>query len=154
MILLKLLKGNIMQKPYPRCVPSCKFIVDEKCTYQENHIKTIAIDFDGVLFHHEEWNGHEHYGAPIAGAKESLEKLRKMGFKIMIWTTKAQHDIIADALNKHNIPFDYINSNPNQPPEINPSKPVADYYVDDRAVHFSGNWQSTLNEILRREKKD
>ena len=30
----------------------------------------------------------------------------------------------------------------------------ADYYVDDRAVHFSGDWNSTLAEIKRREKDD
>ena len=143
-----------MIKPYDRCESDCPFIVDGECTYQKNHTKTIAVDFDKVLFEHEKWEGHEHYGKPIPGAKYALEKLKKMGFKIMIWTTRAQDDIIAEALTKHGITFDYINHNPNQPPEINPSKPVADYYVDDRAVHFTGDWDSTLAEIEMREQED
>ena len=71
----------------------------------------------------------------------------------MIWTTRCDEDIIQAALLKHNIPFDYINCNPNQPPDVAICKPVADYYIDDRAVRFT-SWSSVLSEIKEREKND
>ncbi|MCK9593662.1 MAG: hypothetical protein M0Q91_16795 [Methanoregula sp.] len=140
-------------KPYPHCKEGCRFTVDGKCTYREQHTPTIAVDFDRVLFEHESWQGHENVGQPIPGAKEALLELRKMGFRIMIWTTRDQVTIIQAALLRHDIPFDYINNNPNQPPEINPSKPVADYYIDDRALHFT-SWEKALEEVKHREAHD
>jgi hypothetical protein len=139
--------------PYPHCIPSCHFIREGECRYQEMHTPTIAVDFDRVLFTHESWQGHYNVGEPIPGAREALIELQKMGFKIMIWTTRAQVDIISESCKKSGIPFDYINQNPNQPPEINPSKPVADYYIDDRAVTFL-SWPSVLEEIKHREMHD
>lgn len=142
-----------MELPYKHCVKGCKFIKNGKCTYIEKHISTIAVDFDKVLFKQDKWEGHEHYGKPIDGGKEALEEFRRMGFKIMIWTTRDQPDIIEKALNEHNIPFDYINKNPNQPPEISKGKLVADYYIDDRAVRFT-DWGSVVEEIKEREETD
>jgi hypothetical protein len=139
--------------PYPHCKYECKFIKESKCNYREMHVPTIAVDFDKVLFTHESWQGHYHYGEPLPGAKEALTELQNMGFKIMIWTTRDQADIIAEACRKYDIPFDFINNNPNQPPEINPSKPVADYYIDDRAVYFR-SWDQALSEIKSREVHD
>jgi hypothetical protein len=142
-----------IQKPYPHCHDNYRFIVAGKCDYRNQHVPTIAVDFDRVLFTHESWQGHFNVGDPIPGAKEALKKLQTMGFKIMIWTTRAQKDIIAKACASAGIPFDYINENPNQPPEINPSKPVADYYIDDRALHFR-SWDQALAEVINREKND
>jgi len=144
---------NAKLKPYPRCEPDCKFIINNECKYYDHHIPTVAVDFDRVLFTHDSWQGHEHYGDPIPDARIVLLALRKKGFKIMIWTTRDQKDVIIEACNKHNIPYDYINENPNQPPEINPSKPVADYYIDDRAVRFT-SWKDVLQEISHRENND
>jgi hypothetical protein len=76
-----------------------------------------------------------------------------MGFKIMIWTTRRHQDLISSALKSAGIPYDYINENPNQAPDVNPSKPVADYYIDDRALRFV-DWNQTLNELKEREKND
>lgn len=142
-----------MSKPYPHCIEGCKFTVDGKCNYRNMHVKTVAVDFDRVLFTHESWQGHEHYGDPLPGVREALLELREMGFKIMIWTTRDQIGIINKACTEHDFPFDYINCNPNQPPEINPSKPVADYYIDDRGVHFT-SWEKALAEIKARERHD
>lgn len=140
-------------KPYEHCLEDCRFIRDGKCAYREMHVPTIAVDFDRVLFTHESWQGHYHVGEPMPGARDALIMLRDLGFKIMIWTTRAQKEIIAEACEKNGIPYDYINENPNQPPEINPSKPVADYYIDDRAVRFT-TWPEVFNEIFQREKHD
>jgi hypothetical protein len=141
------------EKPYPHCKDDCRFIKNGSCDYRNQHVPTVAVDFDRVLFEHESWQGHINVGKPIPGAKEALERLQRMGFKIMIWTTRAQKDIIAQACTSSGIPFDYINENPNQPPEINPSKPVADYYIDDRAMHFV-SWDQVIFEIEHRQIHD
>jgi hypothetical protein len=141
------------EKPYPHCKEDCRFIKNGSCDYRNQHVPTVAVDFDRVLFDHESWQGHNHVGKPIPGAKEVLESLQRKGFKIMIWTTRAQKDIIAQACTSSGIPFDYINENPNQPPEINPSKPVADFYIDDRALHFV-SWDQVKLEIEHRQIHD
>jgi uncharacterized protein YlaI len=150
---IRFYKPEPQTKPYPHCKDGCKFIIAGECKYREMHVPTIAVDFDKVLFTHESWQGHYHYGEPLPGAKEALIELQRMGFKIMIWTTRDQTDIITAACLRYDIPFDFINTNPNQPPEINPSKPVADYYIDDRAVHFR-SWDQALSEIKSREVHD
>jgi len=70
-----------------------------------------------------------------------------------IVTKKHGKGVMISVQDKNGIPYDYINQNPNQPPEINPSKPVADYYIDDRAVTFT-TWDEVLDEIKHREKHD
>ena len=147
------LQNGSVQRPYSHCHEDCKFIKGGKCKYREMHVPTIAVDFDRVLFTHESWKGHFHVGDLISGAREAILEFQKMGFKIMIWTTRAQKDVIKNACINAGIPFDYINENPNQPPEINPSKPVADYYIDDRALHFR-SWDQTLKEVKARERHD
>ena len=149
---IELGRGNGV-KPYPHCRADCRFIRDGECCYRDLHTSTVAVDFDNVLFHHPEWKGHEHYGPPIDGAREALIELQRMGFKIMIWTTRVSLEVVGDACKEHGIPFDYINHNPNQPPDVNPSKPVADYYIDDRAVRFT-RWPEVLAEIKGREGTD
>ena len=141
------------EKPYKHCVAGCRFIQGGKCIYREMHIPTVAIDFDKTIFKHDKWVGHENYGDIIEGAKGAIDELRRMGFEIMIWTARNQKEIIIKALEEHDIYFDYINENPNQPPETNPSKPVADYYIDDRGVRFT-NWEEVITEIKDREEND
>lgn len=147
-----LLEQGEKKKPYDYCEDGCPFISEDgsQCRYRENHIHIVAVDFDKVLFRHEQWNGHKHYGEPMPDVYWALHQLKYMGFKIMVWTTRNQPEIIAEAMERYSLPYDYINENPHQPPEISPAKPVADYYIDDRGVHFT-DWVSTIEEIKRRE---
>ncbi len=118
--------------------------------------KVVAIDFDGTLFEYDGWKNSAHYGEPIDGAKEAVEKLRDRGFKIMIFTTRGNVEGVKEALEKYDIPYDYINENPHAPPEadISDVKPPANYYIDDRAVHFTGDWNEVMKEIEKREKEE
>jgi len=142
-----------MEKPYKHCVDGCRFIVGGQCRFYELHVPTVAVDFDRTLFHHIDWEGHEQCGEPIPGARDAVLELRKMGFTIVVWTTRNQPDIVTAAMKKYDIPFDYINENPNQPPDANPNKLTADFYIDDRAVRFT-NWPYVLAEIRTRLKTD
>ncbi|ADC64719.1 Haloacid dehalogenase domain protein hydrolase type 3 [Ferroglobus placidus DSM 10642] len=110
--------------------------------------KTIAIDLDGTILEYDGWKGHSHFGKPLPGAREALQKLKEEGFVIIIWTTRGDREKVARYLKEQGIPFDYINENPYQPPDSS-NKIYADYYVDDRAVEFKGDWQEVLKKVLR-----
>jgi hypothetical protein len=77
-----------------------------------------------------------------------LGELRHLGWKIIIFTTRGDREKIGKYLLEHNIPFDHINENPHQPANAIGGKPIADVYVDDRALQFNGNWSATLKKIL------
>ena len=116
--------------------------------------KTIAVDLDGVIFEYREWKGVEHFGKPIKNAVRSLELLKKMGFKIVIYTTRLNpkinteeplpvlKELVSAALKKERIPFDEIETS---------GKPMALYYIDDRGIRFS-TWEIVLQQVAILEK--
>jgi len=108
--------------------------------------KVVAVDLDGTILEYSGWKGQKHFGKPIDGAKEALQKLKDEGYVIVIWTTRRNTADIAKVLNMYGIPFDYINENPYQPPDCS-NKIYADVYVDDRAVGFRGDWSKALLEV-------
>jgi len=111
-------------------------------------MKSIAIDVDGVIFNYHEWKGIHNFGTPIEGAKEALVELQKMGFHIIIHTTRVNDDVNTDyseeelvdiltkALDKADIPWD----------EISVAKPLGDFYVDGRSIKFE-NWPQILQIV-------
>lgn len=109
--------------------------------------KTICIDIDGTLVHYEEWKGEEHFGGIIEGASSATHKLHENGWYIIIYSTRANKELISRFLDDSKIEFDSINENPNQPENAKDGKPYADIYVDDRAICLNGDWEQTLMEI-------
>ena len=125
----------------------CKYFENGRCRWEEaTRPKTLAVDLDGTILEYDGWRGHNHFGKPLPGAREALQKLKEQGFVIIIWTTRQNRDKIAEYLKEHGIPFDYINENPHGPPDCS-NKIYADYYIDDRAIEFRGNWQEVLSKI-------
>ena len=83
----------------------------------------LAIDFDGTI--HDINNpvaGHR-MGPPMPGALEKLSSFRQKGYKIIIHKWMEFYDI----------PYD----------EITNIKPVADYYIDDKAIKFT-SWSDII----------
>jgi ribonucleotide monophosphatase NagD (HAD superfamily) len=109
---------------------------------------TIAVDFDGVLhLYSKGWNGGEIYDEVVPGAKQAMEQLKAAGHKIYIFSTRSnkifhkegnQDKLMKDWLEKNEIPFDKIWTF---------GKPMADLFIDDRAIGFRGNWQQTIKEV-------
>lgn len=119
--------------------------------------KNIVIDFDGTLMPYSFPEAKE----PYPETKEALNRLRDMGFKIIISSARTSDnlfypsikdsnidtyyntvDYIRNYLNKYNIPFDTIHE----------GKPIAKYYIDDRAIRIiNGNWGEILNTIKGEE---
>lgn len=110
---------------------------------------TVAIDFDGTLCDHE----YPAIGKIKPGAREALEAIRKSGYRIIIWscrtcnwatdvfgvdenssTLERKHVQAMIAWLKDNqIPYDEIDDGTK-------GKPMADIYIDDKAIRFRDNW--------------
>lgn len=111
--------------------------------------KVIAIDLDGVLAHFElGWKGGAFIDRPLVGAAEFTEKLRLNGWKIIIFTTRFRTDVVEKWLLEHGIAFDTINKNIYDIAEES-DKVVADVYLDDRAVKFTGDYMAAFYDVER-----
>lgn len=103
--------------------------------------KSIAVDLDGVLARYDGWRGVDHIGEPLPGAAEFLRRLKAMGARVVIYTTRTNADPAVSErresvemltqrvrlwLDAHGLPYDEI--------YVGQGKPLASAYVDDRAV--------------------
>jgi hypothetical protein len=105
------------------------------------------IDFDGVIHDYKfGWNNGI-INDMIPGADIAIQKLKNMGFEIVIFTTRVSPSFnqnyeeeemkVAEFLDSKNIPFDNITA----------EKLPAVAYIDDHAIEFKKDWTSTLEQI-------
>ncbi len=110
---------------------------------------TIVVDLDDTLIQYSESEGL----SPIPGAAQALKELRSQGHRIVIYTCrfyiartkgklKEESLFVMQLLNDFGIEFDELHLE---------DKPIADYYIDDRAIQFKGNWQETLEAVKPRD---
>lgn len=111
--------------------------------------KIICIDIDGTIIHFTEWVDSDHFGTVLKDAPEATHILHKEGWYVIIYTTRADKRATGKFLNDNGFYFDSINENPYQPENAKGGKPIADIYVDDRAICFNGNWEETLKEVRK-----
>ncbi len=114
---------------------------------------TIVVDFDGTICDF----AFPDMGKPKKGVRESLEKLQKKGYKIVIHSVRTNKcwegheqsngdtqekaiEDIQDYMKENEIPYDYI---------YTPDKPLAMYYIDDRAVWFNDDETNDWKMIAR-----
>ena len=107
---------------------------------------TAAFDFDGVIATYDSWKGFGVLGSPIWSVTLAMAKLRDYGWKIIIYTTRGVHEI-EGYLNDHGIPYDEINRN--TAIDSLGTKPIADVYVDDRAVRYHGQTAGELFDDIQ-----
>lgn len=106
---------------------------------------TVAIDFDGVLHAYSKgWQDGGIYDVPVAGAKDALEEFLKMGWEVVIYSTRCydrmsrghlelnQVEDMKTWLALHGIPYTRIHTEP--------GKPVCKLFIDDNAFRFEGDW--------------
>lgn len=113
----------------------------------------IAVDFDGTL-HLGKWPG---IGIPSPYAVEVMNKLKKAGHDLIIWTCregKEQTEMV-NWLLEHKIPFDRINDH--HPESVkrygNDSRKVyAHLYVDDKQVGGLPTWQEIYEYVRQQEE--
>lgn len=99
--------------------------------------KRVLVDFDGVLATRRQQRGQ--LQKPILNAVSSVNALKDRGYEIYVFSTRATNGrrYISDWLKKHNIKHDLITN----------VKFDADYYIDDKAIKFDGDWSKTLDAI-------
>lgn len=99
---------------------------------------TICFDFDGVLATYDGWKDGE-IGEPIPAGVDLVKLCKTKGYVIVINTCRThpthgasnqreQFLAVKKWLYENKIPYDWI--------EID-GKPIADVYVDDRALYFN-----------------
>jgi len=109
--------------------------------------KTMCIDFDGTI---SEYEGREP-GPPKPGVRKALRKFKKQGYIICVYTCRTnlvlretpiacmdEVRMIEKYMNRHSIPFDLV---------LNNQKPIADIYIDNRAIGYRDNWDKVVKEV-------
>lgn len=113
----------------------------------------ICIDLDGVLCYTKKSDENYSDVLPIEGSIEAIQELKNEGHYIIIATSRhmktcngnvgqiiaKQGKTLIDWLEKHNIKYD----------ELLFGKSLADFYIDDKAIHFT-SWNNTLTELRQR----
>lgn len=110
-------------------------------------VRTICVDFDGVIAQYDGYKGFGLFGDPIPGIKTFLIELKKLNWRIIIHTCRAELPLISAYMEQYDLPFDDINRNANGPIGVGLQKPIADIYLDDRAVRFDGSWRHVFKDI-------
>lgn len=103
-------------------------------------MKTLMIDFDGVLSHYDGNFREGQLGEPNPGALEAVKTYIENGFSVVVHTTRARdkagHDRVRYWLADHG--FDALVV-PNYI-KVTAFKVPAVAYLDDRAITFKGEW--------------
>jgi hypothetical protein len=132
-----------------------KYYPEQRQYYLETGKLRAMIDFDGPIHKYSQgWNGGEIYDSPSPGAKEFIDWLKNQGYEIVIFTSRAsktnaeemgqdyKKEIlkVENWLNLYNIPYDLITA----------EKLAANFYIDDKAIHYNGSWDDVKNEVNKR----
>ena len=74
--------------------------------------KYVCVDLDGTIAHYDEWKGETHFGEPVEGVQEALKQISYAGWKIIIFTIRANRKL--EQIDLCASPFDalVIESNP------------------------------------------
>lgn len=103
----------------------------------------ICVDFDRTIAQPAK---HPAIGEPIEGAKESLAKLKDLGYNVIIYSCRGDTEeglkAMEEWLDKHDMPYDSIFSG---------EKPFFKYLIDDRAIHFD-SWDKVIQKVEKSEK--
>ena len=113
-------------------------------------MKTIAIDFDATISEYTGYKGKGVFGLPLPGAVKYINRLHNQGNTIIINTTRSEIHLVSQYLTDWNIPYDYINFNlENIKQDLSDKKVLADVYIDDRSLVFTGEWtEDYVNKII------
>ena len=114
------------------------------------HFKTIAIDFDGTIVE----NAYPKIGKPKLFAFEILRKLKKSGFRLILWTYRSGKELeeAVEFCKSNGVEFYAVNSSyggeaidPEKSRKIN-----ADVFIDDRNIGGFPGWGESYSILTGR----
>ena len=103
-------------------------------------MRTVCVDWNGVLDTYGGFRGEEHFDPPREGAGEFLARLKAMGFRVVILSTRSPAQVW-DWLRRHGLD--------GHVDDVTDRKVPAVAYVDDRAVPFRGDYEEVLTTLRR-----
>jgi hypothetical protein len=128
--------------------PAVQEVAGEAPAVHDAWQPTIAIDLDGVLAHYAGWTGEfTPIGDPVEGAWDFCQELHRQGWRIIIHTCRGDLEEVRNWLAAWTIAHDGINSTAHNAPGSSDGKPIADVYLDDRAIRFEGRFLEVLDRI-------
>lgn len=151
--------GGFAMDSFPE-VPKKKKRQVIRSIYPENKNEEIPkramIDLDGTI--HRYSNGYqdgEIYDDAFDGAKEVINWLKRQGYEIVIFTTRASQKNAEELGGDHNEQIkkvgEWLRDRDIYFDKITAEKLAADFYIDDKAIHIpNGNWEAVLNVIKKR----
>ncbi|HEX4850234.1 MAG TPA: methyltransferase domain-containing protein [Puia sp.] len=103
----------------------------------------LAVDFDDTLFKDAGNIEELRELVPMEGAAQYTKLLHEEGFEIVIYTCRPHYHrkYLQGLMKKHGIYHDYI---------LFYTKPRADFYIDNKAIHFT-TWAHTYREVHLRK---
>jgi hypothetical protein len=113
--------------------------------------KTVCVDLDGTIAKEDGPFDPDRIGDPRPGVKRWLAAVRDAGHRVIVWTVRGDTAGVKKYLKQHDLPYDHVNENPDQPKDSS-GKLIADVYVDNRALDARPSWATIGPEILRRLK--
>jgi hypothetical protein len=105
---------------------------------------TGCLDLDGTLNEFRGWTGKYELYNPLRGVEQFLQGLRDDGWDLVISTARPNIEDVKVQLSEWGWMDKYIK-------EVTHDKPLAMFYVDDKAVYFDGNFVHTRRDIRRLE---
>lgn len=141
------LDRRLAKRAFEEYVPVLTFV---KRADDEDHPFTIAVDFDGTLAEAQVPFDPKTCGEPREKALHWVRLFHENGARIIIFTVRGNMKPVEAWLKKHDVPYDFINENPDQPPGSS-GKVYADAYWDDRAynaVDPDEHGPEILNKLL------
>lgn len=116
------------------------------------------IDLDGTIHRYSKgYKDGSIYDSAFDGAKEVIDWLRKHGYEIVIFTTRASKqnadELGGDHKNQIKKVGEWLKDKGIYFDRITAEKLAADFYIDDKAIHIpDGDWKTVLNVIKKRIK--
>lgn len=102
-------------------------------------MKTICLDFDGVMNTYDGWKGEHELFEPRPGLAEFLGRLKDAGFEVAVNSTRPAEMILA-WLGRHGL-GGLVKT-------VTDRKPPAVAYLDDRGVCFTGDFEAAFAAVV------